>query len=120
MGARHLLAEIDIAEAKGQQSPTDVEVPGTIAEVRVAAGGLGVGCDMINVRAGICTCFCHSRLLTWRCIPVGQAVEALAGASLRLVAVLYTTAFMTLQCLGRGSQQNQGQQPKQVSPHLGQ
>lgn len=67
MGARHLLAEIDIAEAEGQQSPTDVEVPGTIAEVRVAAGGLGVGCDMINVRAGICTCFCHSRLLTWRC-----------------------------------------------------
>lgn len=67
MGAQQLLAEIDIPEAEGQQSPADVEAPSTVAEVRVAAGDLGVGCGLMNVRAGICTCFCHGRLLAWRC-----------------------------------------------------
>lgn len=91
----HLLAEIDIQDAEDQQSPADMEAPGTVAEVRVATEGLGVGHGLLTVRAGIGTCFCYDWLLAWRSIPVDQAVAACAGARFRLVAVL-STAFMTL------------------------
>lgn len=42
MGAVHLLAEIDIQDTEGQQSPADTEAPATVAEVCVATEGLGV------------------------------------------------------------------------------
>lgn len=42
MGAVHLLAEINIQDAEGQQSPADMEAPGTVAEVCVTTEGLGV------------------------------------------------------------------------------
>lgn len=42
MRAVHLLAEIDIQDTEGQQSPVDMEAPATVAEVCVATEGLGV------------------------------------------------------------------------------
>lgn len=66
MGTVHLLAEIDMQDAEGQQSPADMEAPGTVAEVGVATEGLDVGHGLLTVRAGICTCFCYGWFLAWR------------------------------------------------------
>lgn len=65
MGAPQLLAEIDTPDAEDQQPPAGIESHSTVAEVRVAAEGLDLA--LMDVRAGICTYFCHARLLVWGC-----------------------------------------------------
>lgn len=96
---RRLSAETAKADAEGQQHPAGMEAHCAVAEVRVAAGGLGVVLALMDIRTGKCTCFCHSRLLTWGCMPGGQTVAAHAVARCRVVAVPYGTALMTLQSL---------------------
>lgn len=51
MRVLRLPAEIGIPDAESQQSPANMEAPATVAEVRVAAGGAGVVCGLMNVRA---------------------------------------------------------------------
>lgn len=75
-----LSAEIDEADAESQHHPAGMEAHCTVAEVCVAAGVLGVILDLMDIRTGKCTCFCHGRLLTWGCIPGGQTVAAHAIA----------------------------------------
>lgn len=86
MGVLRLSAEIDKADTENQQHPAGVKAHGTVAEVRVAAGGLGVILVLKDIRTGKCTCSCHERLLAWGCIPGGQAVATLVAARSRVVA----------------------------------
>lgn len=67
MGVLRLSAEIDQADTEDQQHPAGVKAHGTVAEVRVAAGGLGVILVLKGVRTGKSTCSCHERLLAWGC-----------------------------------------------------
>lgn len=87
MGVLLLSAETDKADTENQQHPAGVKAHGSVAEVRVAAGGLGVILVLKNIRAGKSTCSCHERLLAWGCIPDGQAVAVLVAARSRIVAV---------------------------------
>lgn len=67
MGVLHLSAEIDKANTEDQQYPAGVKAHGTVAEVRVAAGGLGVILVLKDIRTGKSTCSCHERWLAWGC-----------------------------------------------------
>lgn len=67
MGALQLSPEIEKADAEDQQCPAGMEAHGTVAEVCVAAGLLGVIHVLMDIRTGKCACFCHGRLLAWGC-----------------------------------------------------
>lgn len=67
MGVLLLSAEIDKADTEDQQHPAGVKAHGTVAEVCVAAGGLGVILVLKDIGTGKSTCSCDERLLAWGC-----------------------------------------------------
>lgn len=99
MGALQLSPEIEKADAEDQQCPAGMEAHGTVAEVCVAAGLLGVIHVLMDIRTGKCACFCHGRLLAWGCVPGSQAVATHGAAGCRLEAVSCGTTLVTLQGL---------------------
>lgn len=100
MGVLLLSAEIDKADTEDQQHPAEVKAHGTVAEVRIAAGGLGVILALKDIGTGKSTCSCDERLLAWGCIPGGQAVAALVAARSRVVAASCSgTTLVTFQRL---------------------